>query len=213
MRIPLRRTADQDAAPLSAAPRHEDHTMEHAQDRPRAVPTAADAPAPNGHALRHRPFKGQATGSDVRAERMFRSVKTELDELRRTIDVIGAGQEEILEVSPHAVAENPSVAATLAPVVLVRSLVTAARAQERLERAVAEREEELNRLRAELSRLREEHARQGGRLETLDQVIGALHENLEDLRGERAYGVRQLAGEEDRRRLGDGRDHGHSRGA
>ena len=208
MRFPLRRAQDAQSdehgevapAPTTAA-------------GPPPAETAGHPPMLNGHALRHRPFKGQATGSDARAERMFRTVKGEIDELRRTIDIIGAGQEEILEVSPAAVAENPSVAATLAPVVLVRSLVTAAHTQERLERAVAEREEELNRLRAELSRLREEHAHQSGRLQTLDDVIAALHENLEDLRGERAYRVRQLAGEEERRRLGEGRDHGHSLGA
>lgn len=201
MRFPLRRA-------------HDTEPDDERPAGPAAAVTADPAPAEsttlppvlNGHPLRHRPFKGQATGSDARAERMIRTVKGEIEELRRTIDVIGAGQEEIIEVSPAAVAENPSVAATLAPVVLVRSLVTAARTQERLERAVAEREEELNRLRAELSRLREEHAHQSGRLQTLDQVIAALHDNLEDLRGERSYRFHQLRGDDERPRLSEGRE-------
>lgn len=201
MRFPLRRTHE--AGP--DAPPHDQTPPAMPRDLPPAEPPP-HAPILNGHALRHRPFKGQATGSDARTERLFRTVKGEIEELRKTIDIIGAGQEEILEVSPAAVAENPSVAATLAPVILVRSLVTAARTQERLEQAVAEREEELNRLRAELSRLREEHARQDGRLDTLDQVIAALHQNLEDFRGERAYRMRQLGVEEDRRRLSEGRE-------
>jgi hypothetical protein len=134
---------------------------------------------------RERSLKGQATTLDARAERLVKHVRTELDGIRETLDLIGAGQDEMLEVTPASVAENPTVAATLAPVVLVRSMITAHARQQDLEQQLAELTAQFVATKHELTTMREQHAGQGGRVATLDQVIAALHENLQDLRAER----------------------------
>ncbi len=135
--------------------------------------------------LRDRSFKGQATALDARAERLVQHVRSEVEGLRESLDLIGAGQEEMLEVTPASVAENPSVAATLAPMVLVRSLISAGRRERDLEEQLAEVTAHMTAIQHEVATMREDHAGQGGRMETLDQVIEALHENLRDLRAER----------------------------
>ncbi len=134
---------------------------------------------------RERSLKGQASTLDSRAELLVKHVRSELDGIRETLDLIGAGQDEMLEVTPASVAANPTVAATLAPVVPVRSMITAHSRQQELEQQLAELTAQFVATKHELSTMREQHAGQGGRVDTLDQVIAALHENLQDLRAER----------------------------
>ena len=152
-----------------------------------------EGPTPNGTIERSmvraqhrsRSMKGQASTLDARAERLVKHVRTEIDDIRDSLDLIGAGQEEMIEVTPASVEENPSVAATLAPMVLVRSLISAGKREEDLETRLAELTAAMAATRHELASVREAHSGQGGRMETLDQVIAALHENLGDLRAER----------------------------
>ena len=90
-------------------------------------------------------------------------------------------------VSPQAVAENPSIAATLSPAVLVNSLIAAGETEHDLESRIASLSAELTAVRAQLEQVERERAGERGRLSTLDEVIAALHGNLEDLREERRY--------------------------
>ena len=140
---------------------------------------------------REHSLKGQASTLDARAERLVKHVRTEIDGIRESLDMIGAGQEEMLEVTPGSVAENPAIAATLAPMVLVRSLISAGRRQVELEQELAEITAHLTAASHELGSMREEHAGRAGRMDTLDQVISALHENLSDLRADRENWLRE----------------------
>jgi predicted nuclease with TOPRIM domain len=82
----------------------------------------------------------------------------------------------------EAIAGHPDAAAALPPALLVRGLV---RAHDHSERLATENEEQAARiaeLKGEIHDLREDKAYLRGRIETLDQVIAALHANIQDLR-------------------------------
>ena len=126
-------------------------------------------PAPGGMLAARfaAPMKNQASSSDVRTERLFRKVKSEVDALRSTIDALHAVPEELTMLDLDEVAAHPEAAAALPTPVLVRALIDSRRQNRRL-----------------LRRLGKSESR-NGRSETLDSVIEALHNNLSDLRLQR----------------------------
>jgi hypothetical protein len=136
-------------------------------------------PFPNG-------FRAQATGGDARAERLVRAVRMEVADLKQAIGSWGEAREEMLDIDLEAVRANPEAAATLPPMALARALAAAAERITELEAAASTRGAAESALRQELGELQEEHAYTRGRMEMLQEVIAALHENLEDLRYERA---------------------------
>ncbi len=157
------------------------------------MPVMATRPLPgpaglNGH--RQLPLKTQATGNDVRAERLFRQVRTEMEELRSSFSNLRVAGEEMTELDIVSVCENPDAAAALPPALLVRALISSHQSSEKLLRKLARARARNQRLSEKLRTLSQEQAYVRGRTETLDQVIAALHGNLEDLRaardGERA---------------------------
>jgi predicted nuclease with TOPRIM domain len=80
---------------------------------------------------------------------------------------------------------DPETATTLPPPALVRALVGEAKRAEALSSELAAERARTRRLRGQVRKLRLEQAANNARLETLSDVIAALHANLEDLRGER----------------------------
>lgn len=142
-------------------------------------------PSPNG-------FRAQLTGNDMRTERLVREVRSELADLRHAFDSLGEAREDIVEIDLHAVAAHPEAAATLPPATLVQALVSAAAKIKELERQIGVHAREEHALRDRLASLQDDYAYTRGRLETLHEVIAALHGNLEDFRYDR-----------DRRRLAE----------
>jgi hypothetical protein len=130
----------------------------------------------------HAPLRQQATGNDARAERLFRKVRGEMDELRSTLDAIHAVSDELTELDLAAVAEHPEAAAQLPPAVLVRGLVAAHETRQRLERKVRKARARNERLARKVRQLRQERSYVRGRMLTFEEVIAALHANIEDLR-------------------------------
>ncbi|MCZ2108746.1 MAG: signal peptidase I [Dehalococcoidia bacterium] len=158
---------------------------------PAAVP-ALD-PALKAGAFARIPLRSQATATDARTERLVRSIRGEVEELRETLDAIASDRGEFLEADIAAVIADPEGAASLPPAVLVRAIVAA---NERNEQMLAELGRQARRnakLKSKLRALRITHAQVAGRMATLDEVIGALHANLEDLRLERGGEVRRVA--------------------
>ncbi len=151
-----------------------------------ATPAPTPSPRPDGNTpseplLQPRP-RGQATGADSRAERYVRQVRTEVQDLRTAIEELSAAQDGMLELDLAEVQANPAAAAALPGPVLVRALTAAADQIAELERQMSEQQDELDTVRDRLGAVQRDEAWLRGRMETLEQVIGALHANLEDLR-------------------------------
>jgi hypothetical protein len=150
-----------------------------AEMAPVPPPPPPAAALPNG-------FRAQATSGDARAERLVRAVRMEVADLKQAIGTWGEARDGMLDIDLEAVQANPDVAATLPPAALARALAGAAERIRELEQGLRDRDEEAALLREEIGRLTEEHAYTKGRAEMLQEVIAALHANLEDLRHERA---------------------------
>jgi uncharacterized coiled-coil DUF342 family protein len=148
-------------------------------------PSPSPAPVTEIAQLRdrlHGPLRHQATGGDVRAERLFKKVKGEVDELRAALDAIHEVSEELTELDLDAVAEHPEAAAQLPAAVLVKGLLAARDEQLRLRQRATKVRAKNAKLAAEVRQLRQERSYFRGRMLTFDEVIGALHANIEDLR-------------------------------
>ena len=116
-------------------------------------------------------LKTQATGTDARAERLIRSVRMEIAEIREQMDTRPAATSagyELIRVDLAAVCGNPERAAELPQALLVKALVEACG--------------ENGTLREEVRTLREGQAGMEGRINAFEHVIAALHGNIEDLR-------------------------------
>ncbi len=130
-------------------------------------------------------LREQASGSDARAERLIRQIRGEVENLRQSLDEMATAQEDMVAVDLDAVVADPAAAAALPPAVLVRGLVSAAGKIAALNSEIAAIRESVKRLQALNHDLEIEHSFNRGRLETLDEVVAALHGNLQDLRFER----------------------------
>jgi chromosome segregation ATPase len=98
----------------------------------------------------------------------------------------------MLEVDPAAVAANPEAALTLAPAILVRAVVSAEAENRKLRKQARKVQARQRQMRERLHELELSEASRVSRLQTLEDVIGALHGNLTDLRQEREF-LRQWA--------------------
>ena len=138
------------------------------------------------------PTQDAGNGHGLRSERLFRQVRAEMQELRSSFSNLQVAGEELSELDIAAVVANPDAAALLPPALLVRALIRSNESSEKLLRKLARARARSERLDAKLRDLRQERAFTRGRTETLDQVIAALHGNLEDLRATRDSNLRTL---------------------
>jgi hypothetical protein len=129
-----------------------------------------------------RPMKTQLTSSDARTDRLVRQLRAEIDTIRSTLDELADGHEELLELDAAAVAADPAAAATLPPPLLVRTIIRLEREREALEEEAREKAALLRALGDQHQALQLKETSVRARLETLEDVISALHANLEDLR-------------------------------
>lgn len=137
-------------------------------------------------------LRGQMTSSDARAERLVRQVRTEVAALQETLTALAQEHDEMLEVDPAAVVANPEAALTLAPAILVRAVISAEAENRKLRKRAQKVQARQRHLRERLHELQLSEASRASRLQTLEDVIGALHGNLTDLRQEREF-LRQWA--------------------
>jgi hypothetical protein len=133
------------------------------------------------------PLKGQFTAADSRADRLIRKIRGEVEGIRSTLEQLSLENAEMMEVDIAAVLVDPANATTLPPAALVRALVAAAEHNAELERELKTTSSKAAKLRSRMRDMRLEHTANCARLETLEEVIAALHGNLEDLRAERDF--------------------------
>ena len=167
--------------------------------RPRAAvvpppPDAAAVPAERPAAVEpppvptvNIPLRSQITGVDSRADRLVRQVRNEVEALKKTLDDIASDRDEMLELDIDAVMADPEHALTLPPAVLVRALVESGEENRRLQKRATRQREKATKLTQKLRDLEREDAARRARLETFEEVLAALHANLEDLRYERDH--------------------------
>jgi hypothetical protein len=172
--------------------------LELAARAPVAPPPAAPAPpvaeAAHAPATQQPPalpfnlsLRGQFTAADSRADRLVRQVRGEVADLRHALDHLSLENADLMEVDIAAVIADPATAAALPPAALVRAIVAAGQRGDALESQLAMQKKKASRLRAQLREQRLEDAAARARVETLGEVIAALHDNLEDLRAERDH--------------------------
>lgn len=131
------------------------------------------------------PLRNQATAADSRADRLVRQIRGEVEQLREALDSLVSEQDEMVEVDPALVVEHPDAAATLPPAVLVRAIVSIHEENVRLKKRVSKQGRREANLRRRHNELKLEDAARRSRLDTLEEVLAALHANLQDLRLER----------------------------
>ncbi len=196
VRFPLRRQQQDEVAAAPGAP----------QGAPDPIPfppgpgSLADGPGGNWEEMQRSrmapradmPLRGQMNGSDARAERLVRQVRNDVERLQKLLDTLSAEQGELMEVDSAAIAANPEAAATLAPALLVRAVVSAENENRRLRKRLAKARQREQQLHGRLQELEVAEATRKARLDTLEEVLAALHGNLQDLRQEREF-LRQWA--------------------
>ena len=196
VRFPLRRQQQDEVAAAPGAP----------QGAPDPIPfppgagSLANSPGGNWEEMQRArmaprtdmPLRGQMNGSDARAERLVRQVRNDVERLQKLLDTLSAEQGELMEGDPAAIAANPEAAATLAPALLVRAVVTAENENRRLRKRLAKARQREQQLHGRLQQMEVAEATRKARLDTLEEVLAALHGNLQDLRQEREF-LRQWA--------------------
>ena len=197
VRFPLRRQQDADLLALRLK-------AQEAAPEPIPFPPSASMPIDphagtwdelmrkSGSPAARERMRGQMTSGDARAERLVRQVRTEVAALQETLTALSQEHDEMLEVDPASVAGNPEAALTLPPAVLVRAVISAEAENTRLRKRARKVEARQRQLRERLRELQLSEAARASRLQTLEDVISALHGNLTDLRQEREY-LRQWA--------------------
>jgi hypothetical protein len=148
--------------------------------QPEVAPARAEPPRPFTF-----PLRNQATAADSRADRLVRQIRGEVEQLREALDALVSEQDEMVEVDPASVMENPDAAATLPPAVLVRTIVSAHEENVRLKKRLSKQGRRQSNLRRRYNELELEDVARRSRLDTLEEVLAALHANLLDLRLER----------------------------
>ena len=132
-------------------------------------------------------MRGQMTSSDARAERLVRQVRGDVAALQKTLAALAEAHDEMLEVGPSAVAANPEAALALPPAVLVRAVISAETENRQLRKRAKKGQARQQQLRERMHELQLSEAARASRLQTLEDVIAALHGNLQDLRQEREF--------------------------
>ncbi len=186
MRFPLRRNGT--SGTISVLPLPEEAG---AGDAPVVPETPAPEPVSRPEAPPMLPFgmplKGQFTAADSRADRLIRKIRGEVEGIRNTLEQLSLESAEMMEVDIAAVMADPETATTLPPAALVRALVALGERNEDLERELSTTRSKATKLRSRIRDMRLDDAAIRARLETLEEVIAALHGNLEDLRAERDF--------------------------
>lgn len=184
MRFPLRRSAGHEPAAPASEP----------AAGPIPFPQPPEAAGSWEELLQQRtglrlagPMKGQAAASDARAERLIRQVRKDVERLQATLEQLHAEQSDLLEVDPHTVAANPEAAAALPPAALVRAIIAAAEENRALRKQLRKARKQRDRALQHARSLELAAAGRDARLATLEEVIAALHANLQDLREERQF--------------------------
>jgi len=150
-----------------------------------AVPAHAPVPPSIANRLAGVPMRSQMSGGDVRAERLVKQVRGEVDELRTTLASLTAGPGDLSTLDYDAVAANPAAAALLPPATLVAAITELHGRNRKLARKSEKLEARLEALETKVRDLKQDRAWARGRLDTLAEVIEALHANIEDLRHHR----------------------------
>jgi hypothetical protein len=148
--------------------------------KPEAPPAPVEPPRPFTF-----PLRNQATAADSRADRLVRQIRGEVEQLREALDSLVSEQDEMVEVDPALVVAHPDAAATLPPAVLVRAIVATHEENVRMKKRVSKQGRREANLRRRYNELKLEDAARRSRLDTLEEVLAALHANLQDLRLER----------------------------
>jgi signal peptidase len=99
---------------------------------PRAVPPAPPALAALPGPGPQIPLRGQSTSTDARAERLVRVIRSEVEELRETLDQLANDRADFLEADLAAIIADSHGAASLPAPVLVRALLMANERNEEL---------------------------------------------------------------------------------
>lgn len=146
-----------------------------------------------------RAMKRQLTSSDVRTDRLVRQLREEIDGVRSILDEFAEDQEQLLLADVEMIAEDPKAAASLPGPLLVRTILALAEERDEAIARAALAAEDAKAVEGELQTLRLTEAGLRGRLETFEDVIAALHNNLEDLRFARDHAA--LPAEQPRPRL------------
>ncbi|MEO6398131.1 MAG: hypothetical protein ABIP13_06650 [Tepidiformaceae bacterium] len=133
------------------------------------------------------PLRSQVTSADSRADRLIRQVRSEVEALKKTLETLPLDHEEMLAVDLPALLAYPEQALTLPPTTLVRALVTLGEENARLEAKHARQREKATKLNRKLRELQRDDAGRRARIESFEEVLAALHANLEDLRYERDH--------------------------
>ncbi len=164
---------------------HLDEDVEVTPDQTR--PAAPDAGAPADAGADPIPFrqKAQSTAHDARAERLVMGLRSEMLELKDSIVGLRSRSSDLYSLDVDALAGDPAAATGLPHDMLVEALLAMRSELRQARETIRERDEALEALREEHRALQTEHAVANSRIETLGDVIGALHANLEDLRSVR----------------------------
>lgn len=160
----------------------EDSGVSEFRFKPEATPARVPAEAAGPFRF---PLRSQATAADSRAERLVRQIRGEVGQLREALDSRVSEKDEMVEVDPAVVVEHAGAAATLPPAVLVRAIVATQEENARLKKRVSKQGRREANLRRRYNELKLEDAARQSRLDTLEEVLTALHANLQDLRLER----------------------------
>jgi hypothetical protein len=180
MRFPLRKSSPQEPPPPEAP----------AAPPPIPFPAGHDAPGTWDELLQPprpaaAPLKGQASAADARAERLIRQVRKDLDRLQASLDRLAVEQADLLAVDPAAAAAAPEAAAALPPPALVRALVALHEENRALRKQLRKARKQRDRALQLARSLELTAAGRDARLAALEEVIAALHGNLQDLRQHR----------------------------
>jgi DNA-binding transcriptional MerR regulator len=160
--------------------RQQDQTAPDAAPQPEGDLRTAQ---PNGAIpAQFRSMKRQLSSSDVRTDRLVRQLRDEIDGVRTLLDAFADDQEELLTVDPEAVASDPKAASSLPGPILVRTIIALEEERAQAVERASALEQDVESLAAQIIELRLSEAGLRGRLQTYDDVIAALHGNLEDLR-------------------------------
>jgi hypothetical protein len=159
-----------------------------------ATPPEADMTNPdiriasqNADPIPFRELKGQASAYDARAERLVLGIRAEVEELRDAVAARQQVEEAVLRVDADALLHEPGLVGAVPPMLIARLVDDMRTRIGELEDALDSRSSDLEQLESEHAALERDYAGAQSRLDTLQEVIAALHANIQDLRAARDY--------------------------
>ena len=159
-----------------------------------AMPPEADMTNPdiriasqNAAPIPFRELKGQASAYDARAERLVLGIRAEVEELRDAVAARQQVEEAVLRVDADALLHEPGLVGAVPPMLIARLVDDMRTRIGELEDALESKSADLERSETQHAALERDYAGAQSRLETLQEVIAALHANIQDLRAARDY--------------------------